>query len=635
MIDVRNRTIAILASAIAILGGRTVPVEAAEHWVNPGPPPAEEKPVSAPPAAPAAPAAKLKEYTKSKNFDDLTHAEHTAAKAEARNRKLKVLRVCADGGNMPMSNNKGEGYQNKLIETLVADLGGTVSYFWRPYHERGITRETFENNECDVLLDIPATLTTFLTTEPIYRSTYVFATRTDRNIEFKGLDDPEIGKLRVGVFQHSGLREALVRRGFGNLVLHVISYDTDLRPETQPWTQVQQVVDGTLDVAAVWGPFAGWLPKMKGEPVKIQPVNMMEDKVPLEFDLAIGMRQNDVLLKYMLDWALLRKQKEVAQILADYGVPLVQCSRCTVQGDLPSNGAIYQKLRSVSTDRYLKQEAPKGHTKDTTADQIVTTERVETWLKEGADLNAELMNAITGNDPARVTLLIDKGADVNKPDNGGMLPIQNAARNRNAPLVELLAGKGADVNKKDNDGFTALLNAINRNHVPTIEMLAKKGADLELATPQGITPLTWAIGDGKLFAAKALIDVGANVNSTSGYENVTPLMTVATQLAAKTRAGFIASGPAPVEIGEMLISKGANVNALSKDGVSALMIAAGHDNAPMIGLLLRAGADANLKNSSGQTALDIAKLADHTAAIGAFKVLVTAPAKPASAPAQN
>lgn len=609
-------------------------MSSAAHFVRAAEQPGPVAPAATAPA-PAATASKLKEYTKSKNFDDLTHAEHTAAKTEARNRKLKVLRVCADGGNMPMSNNNAEGYQNKIIEALAADLGGSVSYFWRPYHERGITRETFENNECDILLDMPSTLTNFLTTEPVYRSTYVFATRTDRNIEFKGLDDPEIGKLRVGVFQHSGLREALVRRGFGNLDLHIISYDTDLRPETQPWQQVQQVVDGKLDVAAVWGPFAGWLPKMKGAPIKLQPVNMMEDQVPLEFDLAIGMRQNDVLLKYMLDWALQRKQKEIARILADYGVPLVQCSRCTVQGDLPSNGAIYQRLRNVSQDRYLKQAAPKEHTKDATSDQVVTLERVETWLKEGADLDAELFNAITANDPARVKLLIEKGANVNAPDSGGSLPIQNAARNRNAPLVELLVDKGADPNRRDSDGFTALLNAINRNHVPTVEMLARKGADLELPTPHGIAPLTWAIGDGKLYAAKALIEAGARVDSISGYEAVTPLMTSATQLAPKTRAGFVAAGPSPVEIAELIIAKGADVDAVSKDGVTALMIAAGHNNAPMIGLLLRFGADPEKKNSAGQTAQDIAAMADHTAAIGALKVLVAKPPPAVSQSPQN
>ena len=61
-----------------------------------------------------------------------------------------------------------------------------------------------------------------------------------------------------------------------NLKLHVITHDADLKPENQPWYQVQQVVDGDLDVAAVWGPFAGWV-KSKGEPITIQPVNLWED----------------------------------------------------------------------------------------------------------------------------------------------------------------------------------------------------------------------------------------------------------------------------------------------------------------------------------------------------------------------
>ena len=170
----------------------------------------------------------LRAYTKDKGFDDLTHAEHTAAKAEARNRKIKRLRVCADPGNMPQSNDKREGYQNKIVEIIAADLGATVDYFWRPYHERGLTRETFQNDECDILLDMPVELQSLLTTEPMYRTTYVLAYRNDRNYAFENLDDPKLKALRVGVFQHSGIREALVRRGYGNLDLHVIAYNTDM-----------------------------------------------------------------------------------------------------------------------------------------------------------------------------------------------------------------------------------------------------------------------------------------------------------------------------------------------------------------------------------------------------------------------
>lgn len=571
----------------------------------------------------------LRAYTKDKNFDDLTPAEHAAAKAEARNRKVPVLRVCADPGNMPQSNSKAEGYQNKIIELLAADLGARVNYFWRPYHERGLTRETFQNDECDLLLDMPVALQSLLTTDPLYRTTYVLAYRNDRGYDFKSLDDPKLKELKVGVFQHSGIREALERRGVKkNLELHVISYDTDLVEQHQPWKQVQKVVDGQLDVAAVWGPFAGWLAKMKGEPLAIQPVNMMDDKVPLEFDLAIGMRPNNVLLKYMLDWALSRKAKEIETILNDYGVPLVRCSKCAADGTIPSNGAIYARLRNSTQDRYLKQAEDLPLGEDATSDQKVTIHRMEEWLTEGADLQAELSNAVIANSPERVAFLLDKGADINGRDNQGYTPLHHAARSRMSPMVKILVGHGANVNERDSDGFTPLLHAINRNHVPTIAALVESKADVELATTQAIRPLTWAIGDGKYYAAKALIELGANVDSESGKEHVTPLMTVATQINAQSRTGAVVQGPSPTEIADLLISKGAKLDHKSKEGVTALMVAAGHNNAPLIGVLTNAGADPALTSNEGLTALQIAERAGNETAIGTLKFLTSAASNP-------
>lgn len=568
----------------------------------------------------------LRAYTKDKNFDDLTPAEHATAKAEARNRKVPVLRVCADPGNMPQSNNKAEGYQNKIISILAADLGAQVSYFWRPYHERGLTRETFQNDECDLLLDMPVALQSLLVTEPMYRTTYVLAYRNDRGYDFKDLDDPRLKELKVGVFQHSGIREVLERRGIKkNLDLHVITYDTDLVEAHQPWRQVQKVLDREIDVAAVWGPFAGWLPKMKGAPLTIQPVNLMDDKVPLEFDLAIGMRPNNVLLKYMLDWALNRKAKEIESVLKDYGVPLVRCSKCAVDGDLPSNGAIYARLRNTTQDRYLKQADAMPLNADATPDQVVTVERMKDWLAEGADVQAELSNAVIANAPDRVAFLLKHGADINGRDNQGYAPLHHAARGRISPMVTKLVTLGADVNARDGDGFTPLLHAINRNHVPTITALIQDKADIELATTQGIRPLTWAIGDGKYFAAKALIDLGVDVDSDSGKEGVTPLMVTATQITAQSRTGHVVQGPPPMEIAETLIAKGAKIDHRSKEGVTALMVAAGHNNAPLIGLLANAGADAALKSNEGLTALEIAERARNETAIGTLKFL-TSPA---------
>lgn len=577
---------------------------------------------------PAAAVDQLRSYTKNKMFDDLTAAEHTKARQDARKLKLKgPLRVCADPGNMPLSSTNEDGYQNKIAKILAEDLGTRATFFWRPYHERGLTRETFQNDECDILMDMPTALQDLLVTEPMYRTTYVFAHREDRGLKIESLDDPQLKELRIGVFQHSGLREALVRRGVNRLDLHVIAYDADLRPEHQPWQQVQKVIDGKLDIAGVWGPFAGWLKTQRGEPIVIQPVNLWEDQVPMEFELAIGMQRNQVMLKYMLDWALDRKRNEIAAVLKDYGVPLIQCSKCTADGDLPSHGSYYDRLRKVSQDRYLTEAPRILPTDKAAAHQIVTEERLKGWIEDGADLDLELINAVLARDPGRVKLLIEAGANVNARDTSGFSPLDTAARNRAPSMIETLIAAGADPNATDSDGFFPLLHAINRNHVPSVEMLAKKGADLEKPTKEGITPLSWAIGDGKFFAAKALIEAGADVNSRSGYEAVTPLMVAATQLPAKTRSGNLVQGPQPVDLARLLIDKGADVNSKSKDDVTALMIAAGHNNAALVGLLAGAGADLGATSTQGQTALDIATRAGFDAAVGALKFM----AKPTGA----
>lgn len=565
-----------------------------------------------------------------KSFDDLTPAEKTAAKALARIKKLAALRVCADPGNMPLSNTKGEGYENKIVEVLASALNTRVEYFWRPYQERGLTTQTFDAGQCDVLLDVPADYERVLATTPIYRTTYVFAYRNDSGITIENLDDPKLKTLRVGVFQHSGLRQALAVHGvIENLKIHIISYDADLEPETQPWRQVQDVVDGKVDVAGVWGPFAGYLLK-QGAPLTLVPVNRMEDKVQLEFDLAFGVRKTDVVLKYMLDNALEKSKDEIARILADYHVPLVQCSRCIVSGNIPAHGSYSTYQQERARDVYLKP-LPEDRTKIDVAkaspDQVVTEDRVEEWLKDGASLTSELSNAVIASDRTRVAFLLSKGADVNALNDLGLAPLHTAARSRDSAMIAFLLSHGADPNLRDADGWTPLLHAAFRNHVPSIQALAASGADLDAAAPGGFTALAIALSEGKFFAAKALIEEGAKVNSVSGEEQLTPLMVIASQPLVERRAANIVQGPSAVDIGRLLIAKGADVNAKSAKGVTPLMIAAAHDNPPLIGLLLQSGADPNIKTPDGKTALDIAKVNQNEAARQQIEILTKVSAR--------
>ncbi len=567
-----------------------------------------------------------------KEFDELTAAEKTAAKAAGKavfeGKKLAELRVCGDPGNMPLSSADGQGFQNKIADVLARAMGTRVTYFWRPYLERGITRQTFETNDCDVLLDMPSELRRRADDEP--RLPHDLRARVPQRQAGSTSRTSTIRSSRtseIGVYQTSALREVLKRRGLStNIVLHTISRNGDLLPEQQPSHQVQQVIDGALDVAAVWGPFAGWFKTMKGAPLTILPVNLMEDEVPLEFDLALAVRPNNAVMKYALEYALEASRSEIEKILKDYGVPLVQCSRCVVAGDLPAHGS-YTKPFEVS-------EGPKVQA---SPDQLVTRERLEAWLAEGADVQQELANAVLAADADRIRFLVEKGADVNKLDGQGYGALQSAARGRADKIIPLLVELGADVNGRDNDGMTALIHAASRNHVPSIKALIDRGADLEAAVPGGFTALSIAIEEGKFLAAKALIESGASVNVTAGTDRVTPLMSAASQLAVGEAAKEIErrQGLRSTDIANALIERGANVNTANAAGVTALMIAAARGNIPMIGLLLEAGADPNVKAADGKTALDIASAnlnEDAVKSIKLFEATISERAAPGGAP---
>ena len=87
--------------------------------------------------------------------------------------RLTSFTVCADPGNMPLSNNRGEGFQNKIAEVLGQALGTGVQYNWRPSIERGLMRSTLQAGACDLWMDMASDTEGAEITAPLYRSTFV------------------------------------------------------------------------------------------------------------------------------------------------------------------------------------------------------------------------------------------------------------------------------------------------------------------------------------------------------------------------------------------------------------------------------------------------------------------------------
>src|SRR5579863_7528560 len=88
-----------------------------------------------------------------------------------------VLRVCADPNNLPFSNEKGEGFENKLAEMLAAKLNKTLAYFFYP-QPTGFVRNTLGAHRCDLIPGFPQGDELAQTTNPYYRTAYALVVRT-------------------------------------------------------------------------------------------------------------------------------------------------------------------------------------------------------------------------------------------------------------------------------------------------------------------------------------------------------------------------------------------------------------------------------------------------------------------------
>jgi hypothetical protein len=130
-------------------------------------------------------------------------------------------------------------------------------------------------------------------------------------------------------------------------------------------------------------------------------------------------------------------------------------------------------------------------------------------------------------------------------------------------------------------------------------------------------------------AAIALIDAGANVETPDGDAKLTPLMMISgTENRQMTLGAGIEriekanpSDPGPVEVARAMIAKGAKVNDVSASGVTALLLAAAHNNAPIVGLLAQSGADPGFKSREGQAAADVARQNGNTAVVSLLNLL--------------
>ena len=240
----------------------------------------------------------------------------------------QALVVCADPNNLPFSDRNELGFENRLARILGRALHVPIEYQWWA-QRRGFARQTLARLRCDLWPGVVQGIASMATSTPYYRSTYVFVTRSARDLDGLTLDDPRLRDLTIGVQlvgddgTNTPPAHALARRGLVENVRGFTLYG-DYRRPSPPAAIVRAVSDGAIDTALVWGPLAGYYASREPKPLRIEPVTpSMDGAMPMAFAISVGVRKGDDSLLKRINAALATHAPEIRALLRAYAVPQV------------------------------------------------------------------------------------------------------------------------------------------------------------------------------------------------------------------------------------------------------------------------------------------------------------------------
>jgi len=239
-----------------------------------------------------------------------------------------AFRVCADPNNLPFSNQKGEGFENKIAELIGQRLGLPVAYVWFA-QRRGFFRNTLREGRCDAVIGAPEKFERADSTDPYYYSSYVFISRKDRNLDITSFDDPRLKSLKIGVQMigddalNTPPAHLLADRG---IISNVVGYSVygEYTEPNPPAKIIDAVANKDVDIAIAWGPLAGYFASREKVPLDIRPVAPEPNaKLPTVFGISVAVRFGNDDFKAKLNEILEKDRVDIDHILAEYHVPRV------------------------------------------------------------------------------------------------------------------------------------------------------------------------------------------------------------------------------------------------------------------------------------------------------------------------
>jgi quinoprotein dehydrogenase-associated probable ABC transporter substrate-binding protein len=250
-----------------------------------------------------------------------------------------ILKVCADPSNLPLSNDKGEGYENKIAEALAHDLKLKVEYTYFP-QRIGFIRNTLrakddatQEYKCDLIIGVPKDYELTATTVPYLHSTYelVYVGRSDLNglhtaQDLLNLPRDKLNTLRIGIFTKSPGADWVLANGMVDRAVSYSHQNGDV--EESPARTISRDLDkGTIDAGIMWGPIAAMVATSHGENGKWRAVPFEPDpKIRFDYEISMGLRNGEKAWKETLDTWINGHRPQIEAILLSYKIPLVDAA---------------------------------------------------------------------------------------------------------------------------------------------------------------------------------------------------------------------------------------------------------------------------------------------------------------------
>lgn len=233
------------------------------------------------------------------------------------------LRVCADPDNMPFSNEKGEGFENKLAELIAQKLDATLDYSWFA-EATGYVPNTVGREACDLVMGYAQGTGLIEDTNPYYYTSYVLIYR-ENDASLAGIDnlsDPRLKGKRIGLFARTPPASILAMHG---LVANAKPFEVNAEESAAKATMaiIGELASGDLDAALLWGPVGGYYAERAALPLKLVPLVKESAGPSTIYGITMGLRPNEPQWKHTINKLIAENQAEINVILEGYNVPLL------------------------------------------------------------------------------------------------------------------------------------------------------------------------------------------------------------------------------------------------------------------------------------------------------------------------